>query len=116
MAQPAVREKFTYTVYTPDEPRGRVIRDAELEAGGKVWTRGAYAHPVYPSVLDVGVGNTGMSVWAVTQALRRVGGDAQALVREYDGYLTLEDIEAARWFYEENKKIFDEELEREGIA
>ena len=108
MVKQAVKQ--TYTYYTPEEPTGRVVKDAELQGKGRAWTLGEYGHPVYPSPLNVRVGDAGIRVWTVMQWLKSSRDDVEATLREYGQVLQREDIEAARWFYERFKDEFEQEL------
>lgn len=112
MVKQAVRQ--TYTYYTPDESQGRVVEDAPLQGRGKAWTLGSYRHPVYPSPLNVRVGDAGIKVWMVMNWLQQCDGDVDMLFEQYGHVLEREDIDAARWYYDENKDLFDRELGEEG--
>jgi uncharacterized protein (DUF433 family) len=107
----AVRQ--TYTCYTPDEPQGRVIEDAPLAGHGRAWTLGKYRHPVYPSPLNVRVGDAGIKVWMVIYWLQLCNDDYDELVRRYGHILTPEDIEVARWFYKNNRSEISDRIKDE---
>ena len=111
MVRQAVKQ--TYTYYTPEEPTGRVVKDAELKGTGRAWTLGEYGHPVYPSPLNVRVGNAGIKVWMVIYWLQLCNESYDELVRRYGHVLEPDDIDAARWFYERYKPEIDERLEEE---
>ena len=102
MVRQAVRQ--TYTYYERDGS-ARIIKDAELKGRGKTWTLGAYEPPWYPSPLNVRVGNAGIKVWMVINWLQSCGGDVDTLLKRHAGVLEREDVEVAKWYYEENKDI-----------
>ena len=108
MVKQEVRQ--TYTYYSPDECRGKVIEDAPLAGRGKAWVLGKYIHPVYPSPLNVRVGDAGIHVSIVIGWLKQCGEDVDAVLEHYGQVLTREDVEAARWYYGENKDLIDREL------
>lgn len=116
MTSPIVQEKFTYTVYTPQEPEGHVVEDAPLQAHGKAWTRGTYTHPAYPSPLNVRVGDAGIKVWMVIQWLNLCDNDFDELRRRYGEVLEQEDVDAARWYYEKHREYIDQRLREEAEA
>ena len=111
MAKQAVHQAITY--YSPDEPSGKVIEGAPLAARGKVWTLGSYKHPTYPSPLNVRVGDAGIKVWMVIELLQAHGESVDDLARRYGDTLTREDIEAAMWYYRENKEMIERKLKEE---
>jgi hypothetical protein len=111
VAKQAVKQ--TYTYYTPDEPTGRVVKDAELDGRGKAWTLGEYHHPDYPSPLNVRVGEAGIKVWMAIFWLRLCEGDYDELVRRYGSVLNRDDIAAARWFYTRYKQEVDQRIDEE---
>ena len=81
------------------------MEDAPLQGRGKAWTPGPYRHPVYPSPLNVRVGTAGIKVWMVINWLQSCGGDVDTLLKRHAGVLEREDVEVAKWYYEENKDI-----------
>ena len=108
MVSHAVRQ--TYTYYFPDEPRGRVIKDAPLSGHGKAWTLGEYHHPAYPSPLNVRVGDSGISVSTVISWLRANDNDKSRVLEHYGQVLQSEDIDTAIWFYSRYKEEIDAKL------
>ncbi len=114
MVRQAVRETFTY--YTPDAPEGHVVENSPLAGRGKAWVAGSYRHPVYPSPLTVRVGEAGIKVWMVIDLLNACGGDEAQLLERYGETFHQEDIEVARWYYQENKDLIDRELREEAWA
>ncbi len=108
MVSSAIRQ--TYTYYSPEEPTGRVVKNAPLAGRGKAWTLGDYKHPVYPSPLNVLVGDAGIHVWFVVQWLRQLGGDKQALLARYGQVLRPEDVDVALWFYDRYREEIDQKL------
>jgi len=101
------------TYYTPDEPSGRIVKDAPLRGHGKAWTLEAYEHPTYPSPLNVRVGDAGIKVWMVILWLGLCDDDFEELERRYGNILTREDIEVAKWYYDLHKEWIDPRLEEE---
>ena len=112
MVRQAVRQ--TYTYYYPDG-KVEIIKDAPLAGRGKAWLLGSYEPPVYPSPLNVRVGNAGIHVSIVVGWLKQCQEDIDALLQRYGQVLTREDVQAARWYYEDNKDLIDREL-REGAG
>lgn len=108
MVKQAVRQ--TYTYYTPDSPQGIVIEDSPLQGRGKAWTLGAYTHPVYPSPLNVRIGDAGLHVWVVISWLRQSDGDADDVLARHGDVLGREDLDVALWFYDKYKDEIDERL------
>lgn len=108
MVKQAVKQ--TYTYYSPDEPNGRVVKDAELQGHGKAWTLGEYGHPVYPSPLNVRVGNAGIKVSTVVGWLRANDNNEQQVLERYGQMVDSDDIKAALWYYERNKEAIDQRL------
>jgi len=106
----------TYTYYTPDSPQGIVIEDSPLQGRGRAWTLGEYRHPVYPSPLNVRVGDAGIHVSLVVSWLRSCGDDVDLLLERYGQLLTREDVEAAQWYYRENGELIDRELREEALG
>jgi uncharacterized protein (DUF433 family) len=103
MVRQATGEIFTY--YSRNhEPE---IRSGPLHGKGKAWVRGPYRPPDYPSPLNVRVGSAGIKVWMVIQWLRLCDWDEKELLERYGEVLTRGDVEAARWFYEDNKDVID---------
>ena len=115
MVKQAVRQ--TYTYYSPDQAKGKVIENAPLAGRGKAWTLGSYKHPVYPSPLNVRVGDAGIKVWMVINWLRLCDDDAEVLRTRYGNILEREDIEAAKWYYQQDRETIDRRLreEAEGV-
>lgn len=111
MVSGAVKE--TYTYYSPDAPRGVVIEMAPLAGRGKAWVQGSYQHPVYPSPLDVRVGDAGVHVWLVIKWLKAAADDTNRVLDRYDQVLATEDIAAASWYYEKYKDWIDQKLSEE---
>ena len=111
MAKQAVQQ--TYTYYHRDYPEGRVFENEELAGDGKAWTLGSYKHPTYPSPLNVRVGKAGIKVWMVIQWLRLCDDDVDTLLERYPKTVTRDDVEAARWYYEEHKDWIDRRLMEE---
>ena len=105
----------TYTYYSPEDPTGRVVEDAPLAGHGKVWTLGKYVHPVYPSPLNVRVGNAGINVWMVIQWLRLLENDREALLTRYGSVIDQDDLAAAEWYYGPHKDWIDQKLEEERL-
>jgi len=106
-----VRE--TYTYYTPDTPEGHAVEDSPLKGRGKAWVRGSYRHPVYPSPLDVRVGDAGIKAWMVLNWLKECNENMDELLKRYGHVLTSEDVAAARWYYEQNSDLIERELSEE---
>ena len=102
----------TYTYYYRDGGV-KIVEDAPLTGQGKAWVLGAYRPPVYPSALNVRVGDAGIKVWMVIKWLKLCDEDVKALLERYGEALTPEDVEAARWYYKENKELIDRELREE---
>jgi uncharacterized protein (DUF433 family) len=111
MVKQAIRQ--TYTYYDPDYPTGRIEEDAELQGRGRAWTLGSYEHPVYPSPLNVRVGNPGIKVWMVINWLRLCDDDVDTLLERYPQTVAREDVDVARWYYEKHKEVIDRRLEEE---
>ena len=111
MVEQAIRQ--TYTYYHPNEPRGKVVPNERLAGRGKAWTLGAYNHPTYPSPLNVRVGDAGIKVWMVISWLKLCDGDVDAVLKRYPVTVTREDIEAARWYYDQAKDAIDRKLAEE---
>lgn len=114
MVRQAVKQ--TYTYYAPEEPTGRVVKDAELQGRGRAWTLGEYRHPVYPSPLNVRVANAGIEVWMVIQWLQLADGSVDQLLQQYADVLTGDDVAAALWFYERYRDEIDQRLAEEAEA
>ena len=114
MVKQAVRETFTY--YYPDG-RVEIVPDAPLDGHGKAWVDGSYEPPVYPSPLNVRVGKAGIKVWMVINWLRLCDHNVDLMLERYGHVLTREDVEAAKWYYEQYKDWIDQRLrEEEEIA
>lgn len=107
MVKSALRQ--TYTYYYPDG-QIKIVEDAPLAGHGKAWVLGAYKPPVYPSPLNVRVGDAGIKVWTVINWLRLCDENVDTLLKHYGQVLQREDVEAAKWYYEENKDLMDREL------
>jgi uncharacterized protein (DUF433 family) len=103
----AVRQ--TYTYYHPDG-KVEIVEGRRLAGRGKAWVLGAYKPPVYPSPLNVRVGDAGIKVWMVINWLRLCDENVDTLLKHYGEVLQREDVEAARWYYKENKDLIDREL------
>jgi uncharacterized protein (DUF433 family) len=103
----AIRQ--TYTYYYPDG-QIKIVQDAPLAGRGKAWVLGAYRPPVYPSPLNVRVGDAGIKVWMVINWLKLCDGNVARLLQAYGQVLEREDVEAARWYYEENRDLIDREI------
>lgn len=110
MVRQAVRQ--TYTYYHPDG-RVEVIENERLAGHGKAWVLGRYVPPVYPSPLNVRVGNAGIKVWMVIHWLKLCDENIDVLLERYPNTVTHEDVEAARWYYERNKEAIDQKLMEE---
>lgn len=110
MVKQAIRQ--TYTYYYPDG-KVKIVEDAPLAGRGKAWVLGAYNPPVYPSPLNVRVGDAGIKVSMVIEWLRLCDEDVDMVLKQYGQVLQREDIEAARWYYEENRDLIDRELREE---
>ena len=108
MVKQAIRQ--TYTYYSPDEPKGKVVEDAPLAGRGKAWTLGSYKHPVYPSPLNVRVGDAGIKVWMVINWLRLCDDNVETLLERYPDTVTLDDVAVARWYYVKNKQAIDRRI------
>lgn len=111
MVRQAIRQ--TYTYYDTDGSV-KIIEDAPLAGRGKAWVEGAYKPPVYPSPLNVRVGDAGVKVWMVIGLLRSFGQNVEALLKRYGDTVQREDIEVAAWYYHENKDAIDRKLAEEG--
>lgn len=111
MVKQAVRQ--TYTYYDADHPHGKVVQGAPLAGRGKAWTLGSYVHPVYPSPSNVRVGNAGIKVWMVIDWLQRCGDDQEELLARYGHVLEPRDVDAALWYYQENREAIDREIAEE---
>ena len=88
------------------------VRD-ERTYYGRVWTEGTYDDRLRPSAVNMRVGEPGVKVATVLQYLRDLDGDADAVIKMWGGYLTRQDIEDARAYYESNeadKADIDERL------
>lgn len=107
MVRQAVRQ--TYTYYYPDG-KVKIVKDAPLAGRGKAWVLGAYEPPVYPSPLNVRVGNAGIKVWMVINWLRLCDENVDTLLKHYGQVLQREDIEAAKWYYKQNRDAIDQKL------
>jgi uncharacterized protein (DUF433 family) len=90
-----------------------VVRDAPLEGRGKAWTLGEYNHPVYPSPLNVRVGDAGIKVWTVIEWLRANDNEERQVLERYGQVLDPKDLKAAIWYYEHNKDAIDRRLAEE---
>lgn len=108
MVEQAVRQ--TYTYYLPDGTAA-IVPDAALAGKGKAWVEGTYNPPVYPSPLNVRVGDAGVKVWIVTKWLRFYNGDVDRVLTAYAPMLVREDIEAAQAYYSENSQAIDEKIQ-----
>jgi uncharacterized protein (DUF433 family) len=110
----AVRQ--TYTYYYPDGSV-KIVEDAPLAGRGKAWVLGAYNPPVYPSPLNVRVGDAGIKVWMVINWLRLCDEDVDTLLKHYGQVLQREDVEAAKWYYQQDRETIDRRLreEAEGV-
>lgn len=92
---------------------------AELRDGrtywGLVWTDGKYDGPFRPSILNVGVGEGGVSILAILSRLRLYNGNVEAVVNDYGPYVTADDVRAAISYYERaaDRSEIDERLEAE---
>jgi hypothetical protein len=106
-----VHEAITY--YSPEEPAGRVVKDAELQGTGRAWTLGEYHHPVYPSPLNVRVGDAGIKAWMVIRSLKAAQGDKERVLSHYGPSLQREDLDVAIWFYEQAREAIDQRLSEE---
>jgi uncharacterized protein (DUF433 family) len=78
-----------------------------------VYVRGAYTPPDFPSPLNVRVGKTAIKVWMVIHWLRLSDEDPSTLRARFASYLSDDDIEAARWFYEQNRDEIDRRIREE---
>lgn len=103
----------TYTYYSPDEPHGKTVVDAPLAGRGKAWALGEYKHPVYPSPLNVRVGDAGIKVWMIINWLREFANDKQRVLAQYGQVLEPEDLDTATWYYHENQEAIDKRLAEE---
>ena len=110
MVRQAVGE--TYTYYYPD---GKVetVKGGRLDGRGKAWVLGDYKPPVYPSPLNVRVGDAGIKVWMVINWLRLCDDNVDTLLKHYGQVLQREDIEAAKWYYQQDKETIDRRLAEE---
>lgn len=102
----------TYTYYDADGSV-RVVENKRLSGRGHVWIDGRYAPPMYPSPLNVRVGDSGIKVWMVIGWLETSGGVEEMLKRHGD-MITRDDVEAAQWYYAQHqddihRKLVDEE-------
>ena len=114
MVRQAVRQ--TYTYYSPTHPEGEAVADAPLAGRGKAWTLGAYKHPTYPSPENVRVGDAGIKVWMVILWLQLSDNSVDTLRERYSQVLAPEDIDAAKWYYENQKEWIDHRLREEEEA
>ena len=114
MVKQAVRQ--TYTYYYPDG-KVEIVEDAPLAGRGKAWVVGVYNPPVYPSPLNVRVGDAGIKVWMVINWLRLCDEDVDTLLKHYGQVLQREDVEAAKWYYQQDRETIDRRLseEAEGV-
>jgi uncharacterized protein (DUF433 family) len=63
------------------------------------------------------VGDAGISVWIVIGWLQAAGSDKAEVLRQYGHIIAAEDLDAAVWFYEQNKQHIDQRLaEHAGAA
>jgi uncharacterized protein (DUF433 family) len=106
----AVRQ--TYTYYYPDG-KVEIVKDEPLAGRGKAWVLGAYKPPVYPSPLNVRVGDAGIKVWMVINWLRLCDEDVDTLLKHYGQVLQRDDVEAARWYYSKSRDVIDHKLTEE---
>lgn len=112
MVRQVIHEAITY--YHPDGGV-QIVNDAPLDGQGKAWTLGAYEPPLYPSPLNVRVGNAGIKVWMVINWLQLCNDDTEELLRRYGQVLTADDVRAAQSYYEEqNREEIDRRIAEEG--
>ena len=71
---------------------------------------GEYKHPVYPSPLNVRVGEAGVKVWTVIGWLHALGDQQGEVFARYGQILQPEDLDVALWFYDQNRQLIDERL------
>ncbi len=95
-----------YTYYTADGTE-EVSEIEPREGAGKVWVRGEYRHPVYPSPTDVRIAR-GNKVWLIIDALE--GRTIDDVVELYKPDMTRADVEAAVAFYLKRKREIDAKL------
>jgi hypothetical protein len=92
---------------------------AELREGrtyyGRVWTEGQYSDVVHPSILNLGVGDGGVSILAILASLRLYGGDVGKVVEAHAPWITADDVAAAVGYYENagDRAELDERLEQQ---
>lgn len=94
----------TVFTYFDDDGMPSVSTEVPHAGVGKVWVRGSYQPPVYPSPLDVRIAG-GNKVWLIIDML---DGRTPAEVAEvYAPYMTEADVEAAIRFYRRNRDAID---------
>lgn len=97
-------DRFTYF----DADGNAEVSDVEPHPGiGKVWVRGQYHPPVYPSPTDVRIA-AGNKVWLIIEALD--GHTVDDVVAYYQPMVAREDVEAAIAFYRIRKREIDAKL------
>ena len=110
MAKQTVKQ--TYTYYEPDGAV-RVVHDEPLQGRGKAWIDGSYKPPVYPSPINVRVGERGIRVATVIQWLRLYDDDIERVVTVNAPSLTREDVEAALAYYKTHQDEIDRKIEEQ---
>ena len=89
---------------------------AEVREGrtyyGRAWTLGEYPELIRPSILNVGVGEGGVSVLTIMSRLRLADGDIDKVVADFAPWITRDDVEAAIAYYNEapDRDEIDERL------
>jgi len=101
----------TYTYYYPNKKPE--IRSEPVAGRGRAWVRGSYAPPVYPSPLDVRVGEAGIKAWMVIEWLQLADNDEAKVIEGYGHVVEREDIAAARWVYQRYAAEIDRRIAQE---
>ena len=104
-------EEFTF-ISEDGTAEVRVQPEGPLPHKGEVWIRGRY-DDIRPNPLNVRIGKAGVKVWMAIHWLRSSEDDVAILRRRFGNILEAEDIDAARWYYEQNKAEIDERLREE---
>ncbi len=95
-----------YTYYNADGT-SEVSETEPREGIGKVWVRGEYHHPVYPSPTDMRIAR-GNKVWLIIDELD--GRTIDDVVALYRPGMTRVDVQAAIEFYLRRKREIDAKL------
>ncbi len=100
-----------YTYYYPNE-KPQII-SGPLQGRGRAWVRGSYPPPDYPSPLNVRVGEAGIKAWTVIEWLQLADNDEAKILEGYGRIIEREDVEAARWVYQQYAKEIDHRIAQE---